>query len=204
MAIILLPNRKFAARGWFNRFASAPGWFYSYLTDIAAAGLSATVGQVNETDTANAIVWAPKARLVGQVSTTETAQAITSRKSQSIGQNSESNVSQTITSRKTQSIGQVSESNTANAIAVAPKHRLVVRVDETDTARDITRTGVILVPVAQVSELDTAQSVAWAPKRRLVEQVFETDLAQTVSVGGEQPGEGDSYWYWRMRVQDGR
>lgn len=41
-----------------------------------AGGITATVGQVLETDTANAITWAPKIRIIGQVSESDLAQSI--------------------------------------------------------------------------------------------------------------------------------
>lgn len=49
------------------------------VTTFKPGAQTVAVGQATETDTAQAISWAPKRRLVGQVSETDLAQGMTSR-----------------------------------------------------------------------------------------------------------------------------
>jgi len=86
-------------------------WFFFF----AAVGQVIAVGQAAETDLAQAIAWAPKARLVAQSSETDSAQAVTPRKSSAIGQ--------------------VLENDLAQSVTWSPKHRLVGMVSETDQAQ---------------------------------------------------------------------
>ena len=51
-----------------------------------SAGITVAVGQVTETDTAQAVAWAPKRRLVAQASETDAAQALTARKTAAVAQ----------------------------------------------------------------------------------------------------------------------
>ena len=165
----------------------------------ATGGQTIAVGQVVETDLAQALTWAPKRRLVGQALETDLAQAIARVKTKTVGQAAETDLAQTVARLKTKAIGQVAETDLAQAIAWAPKARLIGQVAEidlaqavarikaktigqiaeTDLAQTITRpTG---TPVGQVAETDLAQAIAWAPKARLVGQVTEIDLAQAVA-----------------------
>ena len=59
-------------------------------------GKVVAVGQVTETDLAQAVTWAPKARLVNQVTETELAQAITRRKIRAVAQAVETDLAQAI------------------------------------------------------------------------------------------------------------
>lgn len=128
---------------------------------LLAATTSQTiaVGQVTETDTAQAIAWAPKRRFVNQVTETDLAQPITRR--------------------KTAAVGQVVETDLAQPIARL-KTKLVSQASETDLAQAIVRSG-ITVPVGQVIETDVAQPIAVNPIRRLVGQVTETDVARAIT-----------------------
>jgi hypothetical protein len=76
------------------------------------------VGQVLETNFAQAIAWAPKRRLIGQVT--------------------ETNLAQALSRLKTRVVGQVVETNLAQAISVSPLRRLVTQVVETNLAQAIT------------------------------------------------------------------
>ena len=153
-----------------------------------AAGQTISVNQITETDTAQAVAWAPKHRLVGQIVETDTAQAVTLRRSYAVAQVEETDTAQAVTPvvSKTVAVDQVAELDTAQAVAWAPKHRLVGQVEEVDAAQAVTVVGATVVAVGQVEELDTAQVVVWAPKHRLVTLVAETDEAQTItpSLGG--------------------
>lgn len=140
----------------------------------AAGALSATVNQATETDTAQAVTWAPKKRTVGQVTEADIAQPVTRRKALTVGQVIEVDFAQAITRVKRKTIGQVSE---------------------TDLAQTVTRSGVT-VAVGQVNETDTAQAIAWAPKRRLVGQALEQDLAQPIVRAGTT---APSDWLIRAR-----
>src|SRR3990172_1760690 len=130
-------------------------------TRAAAAGQTIALGQVTETDLAQAISWAPKRRLLGQVTETDLAQAFGVRKTKALGQVTESDLAQSLTSRKTKALGQVTETDLAQALT-----RVKTRA------------------LGQVTETDLAQALAWAPKHRLLGQVTETDLAQAFSVVG--------------------
>ena len=145
---------------------SANADFFEVGVFLAASGITVTIGQVTETDTAQAITWAPKRRLVNQVTETDLAQGIARLKTRAVGQVVETDLAQALTARKQRVLGQVVE---------------------TDVAQVITRAGVA-VPVGQVTETDLAQSIAWLV-RRLLNQAQEADIAQpmtrrkTVSVG---------------------
>lgn len=128
----------------------------------AAGGQTVAVGQVTETDLAQAIARL-KTKALGQASSTETAQPITALKTRALGQAAETDLAQTLTARKTKTLGQTTE---------------------TDTAQPISHGG-FQVTVNQAAETDVAQAVAWAPKHRLVGQAVEIDLAQPISRGAQ-------------------
>lgn len=160
------------------------------------SGQTISVGQVTETDTAQAIAWAPKRRLVNQVTETDTAQAMTRRKSVLVAQVSESDLCQGISPARRYPVAQVSEVDLAQAL-VAPKLIAVDQVSEIDLAQSILHGQII--PVGQVSEVDTAQALAWAPKNRLVARVTEIDLAQSIVVFVPGAGVGGDYILLRRR-----
>jgi hypothetical protein len=90
--------------GLFDPTLLAVGWYewglpFSHsLIDAAAGGQIVAVGQASESDTARAIAWAPKHRLVGQASEADTAQAVAwAPKHRLVGQASEVDLAQTIT-----------------------------------------------------------------------------------------------------------
>lgn len=82
------------------------------------------------------------------------------------------------TSGQTISVVQASEQDLAQAIAWAPKRRLVVQASESDLAQAITRRKT--VAIAQALETDLAQVVT-VRKVRALAQVLEADLAQTIT-----------------------
>ena len=149
----------------------------------APTGQTISVDQVSETDTAQAVAWAPKRRLVGQVVETDTAQAMAINPiHRLVGQVVEIDTAQAITVRRTFPVNQVSEVDTAQAITWAPKNRLVARVFETDTAQAMTVRRTF--PTGQVEEVDTAQeiTVVTGGANIAVGQVEEIDTAQAITV----------------------
>lgn len=169
---------------------------------VPASGQTVSVGQVTENDTANAMAWAPKNRLVTQVVENDTSQAMTRRKTMFVTQVQENDSAQGMTARKTQSVVQAVENDTSQPITWAPKNRLVGLVQDNETAQTITPVqGGILVAVGQVQENDSAQGITWAPKNRLVAQVVEQDTAQPITVvqGGTPPGGSGDIWLIRRR-----
>jgi hypothetical protein len=170
--------------------------YHTIALQPAATGQTISVGQVTETDTAQAIAWAPKHRLVNQVTETDTAQVMTRRKSVLVAQVSESDLCQGISPSRRYPVVQVSEVDLAQAL-IAPKFITVEQVSEVDLAQTILHGQII--SVAQVSEVDTAQALAWAPKNRLVARVTEIDLAQSIVVFVPGAGVGGDYILLRRR-----
>lgn len=149
----------------------------------SSGGLSATVNQVSETDTAQAITWAPKHRLVNQVSESDLAQAMTRVKLRTLTQVNEQDLAQAIAwAAKHRLVNQVSETNTAQALTRV-KTLAIGQVAELDLAQTITVAddGEQIVSVDQTSEIDLAQSINRL-KTKALGQVAETDLSQTLTV----------------------
>jgi hypothetical protein len=166
--------------------------------DTSTGGLSATVAQVTETDTATDL-GASKSLAVGQVSETDTAPAMTSLKTVAVGQVSETDTATGVGSAKSVAVDQVSETDTANVISTGGvKNIAVAMVSETDTAAGITSiktlavamvtetdtatgmTPIKALAVSQVVETDTASVMTWA-KFMAIAQALETDSAMTIS-----------------------
>jgi hypothetical protein len=148
----------------------------------AAGGLSATVNQVTETDTAQATA-KQKVKAIEQNTETDLAQAVGRLKQLAIAQNTETDAVQAIAPAKSAAVGQVSETDTAQPITWKIT-RLVNQVEETDTSQTITPAR--RHAVAIVSETDSAQSIT-SKNIRLVAQVTEADVAQSITAvtGGE-------------------
>lgn len=161
-----------------------------------SAGLSATVNQVSETDTAQAITHLktlatgqnsetdtaqPVARLktlaVAQVSESDTAQAITARKTAVIGQATETDLAQAITVSTATAIGQASETDTAQPVT-ARKTLAVGQANETDVAQPITRVKLLVIGI--VTETDSSQVIT-ARKLKAIGQASETDTALAIT-----------------------
>jgi ACT domain-containing protein len=145
----------------------------------ASSGLSATIGQVTETDLAQALS-KRKTKAVAQASETDLAQALTRQRLRAIAQVSEADTAQAMARQKLQAIAQVTETDLAQ-----PVSRLVTtitvqigQVTETDAAQTMTRLKA--KAIAQVTETDTAQAMS-RRKQKAIGQVSETDLAQAMS-----------------------
>jgi len=142
-----------------------------------AGGQTIAVGQVTETDLAQALAWAPKARLIGQVSETDIAQALSARKTLGVAQVSEADLAQSITAPRIIAVGQTAETDLAQALAWAPKARLVAQATETDVAQLLTTRKT--TAIAQALETDNAQALS-SRKSVTVAQALETDLSQAI------------------------
>lgn len=162
-----------------------------------ASGHTVSVGQVTETDTAQAIS-RRKVKAFGQVVETNSAQAFTKRKSKVFGQSTETDLAQVITvfvaggpitvavdqvvetdtaqaftHRKLKAFGQVTETDTAQSVSKR-KIRQLGQTVETDTAQGIVATGPKIITVGKVTETDSAQAFTRF-KRKVFGQTFETD-----------------------------
>lgn len=114
------------------------------------SGLSATVGQSSETDTAQAMTRV-KRRALGQPSTTGTAQAISRGITKAVGQASSSATAGAITpSPIRRLVGQASTTGVAQPITWAPKKRIIGQAVATDTAQAITATLVDDLPTLAI------------------------------------------------------
>lgn len=152
-------------------------WFALPYTVTGGGGQTVAVGQVAESDTAQAVARL-KTRAVGQIAETDAAQAITRLKTRSIGQVAETEIAQAITAVKTRAVGQVAESDTAQAVARL-KTAAVAQAAEIDLAQALT--GAKSKSVAQITETDAAQAITRNPQARLIAQAAETDLAQAAA-----------------------
>lgn len=140
--------------------------------------ITVSAGQALETDTANAVAWAPKNRFVGQASETDVANSIFSIKIKAIGQALETDTATVVTAKKAATVGQALETDTAGALTRI-KIKTLGQATELDTAQAITRVKIVVV--GQALEVDTAGVITWAPKNRLVGQALEIDTAGSVT-----------------------
>lgn len=141
----------------------------------AATAQTVAVGQVTETDAAQAMSWNPKRRLIGQVTQSNLAQAITwAPKNRLISAPTETDTAQAVSSSKQKAVGQVTETDAANAVAWAPKNRLISATTEADVANAVTSAKA--AAVVQAAETDTAGAIT-AAKQATLGQVTETDAA---------------------------
>ena len=148
---------------------------------IPSSGISATIGQVTETDTSQALTSA-KALEIGQNTETDAAQAMTPAKAQEIGQVTETDQAQAMTvqtsgGNQTVAIGQVTETDIAQAMGrdKAPNMGLVSHTDLAQPMTVVTGQG-----INQVTETDQAQPMTSA-KTQSINQVAETDTAQPMA-----------------------
>ena len=145
-----------------------------------ASGHTISVGQVTETDSAQAIS-RRKVKAFGQAAETDVAQPITASgaKTIAVGRVTETDLAQAVASRKLKAFGQVAESDTAQAFSKQKVVRLW-QVTETDTAQAITASGPKRINVGQIVETDVAQAFTRF-RRKLFGQVAETDTAFAIS-----------------------
>lgn len=162
------------------------------------SGLTATVNQISETDTAQAIT-RRKIKTTGQVTETDLAQTIGRIKRLAVAQISETDLAQAINRQKARAVAQVNETDLAQTITfLGTKIIAVLQVNETDAAQTITIRKIVTagqvtetdlaqainkikyLAVAQISETDTAQAIT-GRKAVTIAQVSETDLAQVIS-----------------------
>jgi len=167
-----------------------------------SSGISATLGQVTETDTAQAFTGAKQKAIgqaseadsaqtitpsgalsaeLGQVLETDSAQGLTKAKQHQVNQASEADSAQALTGAKQKAIGQSSEADSARPFGKA-KQKAIGQAVETDTARPITEAGagVITETVNPASEADSALAFA-SSKLKQVGQSSEADSAQAMT-----------------------
>lgn len=144
-----------------NHPGRGPSRYARFVQTARATVLSATVTQ----------------QAVGQVAETDTAQAVGRLKSRAVGQAAETDTAQPVGRAKQRVVGQATETDTAQPVA-RTKTRLVGQAVETDLAQPITRSK--SRAVGQATEVDTALGVG-RQRTRVVGQATETDLAQPVS-----------------------
>jgi len=155
-----------------------PKWWPAVI--VAAAGQTVAVGQVTETDAAQAVTWAPKHRLVAQIAEADLSQPVARLKTAAVAQVTESDLAQVVASLKARQLGQVTETDLAQAIGRL-KTKLLGLTSEIDLAQTITEAGAgeIIVPVGQVTESDLAQAVARLKIVHVV-QAVEVNLSQGI------------------------
>lgn len=146
----------------------------------AAGGLSATIGQVVETDAAQTITVNPKRRLIAAASETALAQALTHAKRKTLAQALETDAAQPNTAKKTKALLQTAETDAAQVLQ-RRKQKTLGQSLETDTAQAVSVPGSLVVSVSQAFETDLSRPIAWAPKKRLVSQVTASDAAQPLT-----------------------
>lgn len=177
---------------------SGDPWVCAAVTYIpASSGISQAVGQVTETDIAQAIT-KQKVKLFAQVTETDAAQATTVSKSLILAQVTESDISQTVLWPHVRFVGKVLETNPAQVI-VARKMKGFLQVAEIDLAQswavrktrslgqametDLAQSTTVQKrrAIGQVSELDISQPFGHA-KRKIMSQVSELEIAQAMTV----------------------
>jgi len=141
----------------------------------ASSALSATVNQVTNTNTAQAITKL-KRKAVGQIVETDAAQTITRRKTRAVGQIVETQTAQTVTRRKTRTIGQVNEINASNAVTELTGQTIVLGI-ATQTDSPLNVTAKKSRAIGLVTQTNTAQTVNEI-KSKAIGLITETDLAQ--------------------------
>jgi hypothetical protein len=149
-----------------------------YNAAAAAAGITRTLGQPSESDTATALT-KRKSKAVGQPSESDTATALTKRKSKAVGQPSESDTATALTKRKSKAVGQPSETDSAGSITeTGAIQRTLGQPSESDTATALTKRK--SKAVGQPSESDTATALT-KRKSKAVGQPVEADSARGIS-----------------------
>lgn len=159
---------------------ATPGRGVRFRTDVSqrmsyalpSTGITATVAQATETDTATALGEA-KARAVGQAAETDTAAALVGRKAKAASQAAETDTAGAITPVAGHIVGRATETDTATTTARS-KALGVARAVETDSGTPVTPRKLRAVQAA--TETDTA-TVLVRLKRRTVAQASETDTA---------------------------
>lgn len=176
---------------WGTTTASIP-WSAKLATFKLAAGQSAAIGQVTETDTAQPLgVYVPvgfKVRYfaleglgpmgAGPVGAYTRGQFVSGGSSSTIGQASETDLAQAFTSRQVKAIGQAAEADLAQTL-VGQQARALGQALEADSAQPVTQRQ--SMAIGQASESDTAQSVSQGGAAAAIGQAIETDAAQALT-----------------------
>lgn len=177
---------------WLNFSLRGQTWDHFWMdAKAAASGQVVAIGQATETDSAMAVAWAPKNRLVNQAVETDTAQAVGKTKVKAIGQASETDLAQAVTHGKVKAIGQSLESDAAQAVGKA-KAKAVGQAEEVDSGQSLVVSK--SKSIGQANETDSAFDVSLpgGPIVVAVGQADETDEALTITPVSVTPETGGS------------
>lgn len=162
-----------------------PAWGWPGLTDTSKGNvtITATIGQVTESDLAQALSSNLKSYNIGQKFEVDTPQPVTSAKTLTFAQATETETSQTIfaTKGRTAIIDQSFETEFAQDIFWNPKNRLLPIIVETELAQQIDPRKTHFTSVDQAFETEIAQSITPA-NIRYIDQAQETDTAQSIAI----------------------
>lgn len=156
-------------------FGASKSWVAATIAIKGPTPITATIGQVSDTSTAQPLSRL-KVRTLGQVTETDLTQSMGRLKTAGIGQSEDTSVAQSLGRLKMRAIGQVEETDLAQAMLTG----LVVslgQVAETDLAHAMGRLKT--AGIGQASEPDLAQAMGHV-KTRAIGQAGETDIAVAV------------------------
>jgi hypothetical protein len=111
-----------------------------------------TVNQAPETDTSQAVAWAPKHRLITQAAEADTAGTTTALRADDVAQASETDTAQAVTPRRTEAVSQASETDTAGVVSpVFPSFPTIFAVRHTHVTGNATSTNILVPDGSNVS-----------------------------------------------------
>lgn len=172
---------EFLSNGWTVNYtgvaASALRLIWLAVEEDTGGGISATVNQVTETSTAQAMSRL-KEKEFSQITENDVAQAMTPERSYSVAQITETDLSQPMSVATEKVIGQVLEINAAQGMTIS-RALFLGQVLETDTAQAISSAK--LKSIGQTVNLNIAQGMTHSRTREFA-QVVETDLAQSITL----------------------
>jgi Concanavalin A-like lectin/glucanases superfamily len=145
----------------------------------SSGGLSATLGQLTETDTPQSLT-RRKQKTLGLVTETDTPQPLTRRRRLTLNQLTETDTPQPVARRKLKGLLQTTEADTAQALGERKLKTLGLST-ETDTAQPITaqlQGGDVVL--GQQSETDTTQPLGRRKQKELIQQT-EIDTPQPLT-----------------------
>lgn len=142
-------------------------------------GITATVGQVTETDTARAITTGAQTIAVGQATSTSSAQPISAVETTLLGRPAETDTAQPIGAVETTTVGQAATASTAQPITTSGETTVIVgQAASTATAGSVGSAKA--AAIGQTAEAGAAQAIT-VVSTTAVGQASSTDTALTVS-----------------------
>jgi hypothetical protein len=181
----------------------------------ASGGLSATIGQITEENTANSLTKL-KAKSIDQLTEETTIQALSITKSKIIQQLVEEALLQSLSAYKAKAITQITEETIAQAIA-CNKTVAMAQVTQHDIAQvyntiktksinqiaedNITQafTAPKIIGINQLTEDNIVNAMLWNPKIRVLKQVIEENIARAITVISDAAIKGSYAWLRRRR-----